>query len=131
MNTVCKLFCMKSASVICMVPRECFLKTDWSSTSWKSIKIEWALGRKLRSCKTIMKITYPTGACFFEINNINTRKRWKICSKLTLKTPRQHPWRRSCLFVVNVDQISHMVLVFLLLTLNKKIPAGVTYHRSI
>ena len=28
------------------------------------------------------------------------------------------PWRRSGVFIVNFEQISHFVLVFLLLTLN-------------
>ena len=42
----------------------------------------------------------------------------EICSKLSIKTPEQHPRRRSCVFIVNFEHISRLVLVFLLLTLN-------------
>ena len=38
------------------------------------------------------------------------------CSKLT--------WRRSGLFIVNFEHISHLVLVFLLLTLSGKCRLG-------
>ena len=40
------------------------------------------------------------------------------CSKLTIKTPERREWRRSRIFIVNFEHISHLVLVFLLLTLN-------------
>ena len=42
----------------------------------------------------------------------------EICAKLTMKTEEQH-WRRSDGFIVKFEQISHLILVFLLLTLNK------------
>ena len=57
----------------------------------------------------------PAGNYMFEVNNRNTRKRYEICSKL-IKNPEQHHWRRSGVFVVNFEHISHLVLVFLLLT---------------
>ena len=40
----------------------------------------------------------------------------EICSKLTIKIPERR--RRSGIFMVNFEHISHLVLVFLLLTLN-------------
>ena len=43
----------------------------------------------------------------------------KICSKLTIKIPEQPQWRRSGIFIVNFEHVSHLVLVFLLLTLNR------------
>ena len=43
----------------------------------------------------------------------------EICSKLTIKTPEQRQWRRSGAFIVNFEQISHIVLIFPLLTLNE------------
>ena len=55
---------------------------------------------------------YPAGICLLKLNNRNTRKSCEICSKLTIKTPE----RRQ--FIVNFEHISHLVLVFLLLTLN-------------
>ena len=35
-----------------------------------------------------------------------------ICSTLTIKTPEQRQWRRSGVFIVNSEYISHLVLVF-------------------
>ena len=49
------------------------------------------------------------------VNNRNIRKRCEICSKLTIKTP----WRRSGVFIVHFEHISHLVLVFPLLTLSR------------
>ena len=61
----------------------------------------------------------PAGNCMFKVNNRNTRTRCKICSKLTIKTPERRHWRRSAVFIVNVEHISHLVVVFLLLTLSR------------
>ena len=41
------------------------------------------------------------------------------CSKLTLKPPERRQWRRAGVFVFNFKQISHVVLVFPLLILNR------------
>ena len=46
------------------------------------------------------------------------------CSKLTIETLEQGVKRRSGVFIVNFEHISHLVLVFLLLTLNMQLPAG-------
>ena len=43
----------------------------------------------------------------------------EICSKLTIKTPERNRWRRFGVFFVNFENISHLVLMFLLLTLSK------------
>ena len=59
----------------------------------------------------------PAGIHLFKDNNRNTRIRCEICWKLT-KTPKQRHWRRSGVFIVNFEYISHLVLVFLLLTKN-------------
>ena len=50
------------------------------------------------------------------------------CSKLAIETLEQgvKHWCRSGVFIVNFDQISHLALVFLLLTLSRQIPAGLT-----
>ena len=53
-----------------------------------------------------------------KVNNRNTRKRCEACSKLTIKTLERHHWRRSGVFIVNFEHISHLALVSLLLTLN-------------
>ena len=61
----------------------------------------------------------------FKVNNRNTRARCEICSKLIIKIPERRQWRRSGIFIVNFEHISHLVLVFLLLTLNMKLPVEV------
>ena len=53
-----------------------------------------------------------------KVKNGNTRIMCEICSKLTIKTPERRNWRRSGIFIVNFEHISHIALVFLLLTLN-------------
>ena len=44
---------------------------------------------------------------------------YEICSKLTVKTTEQRQWRHFVVFIANFEKIYHIVLVFLLLTLNK------------
>ena len=51
----------------------------------------------------------------FNVNR-NTRTRCQICSNLTIKTPERRQWRCSGVFIVNFEHISHLVLVFQLLT---------------
>ena len=66
------------------------------------------------------KITFcPVNIYLFKINNRNIRKKCEICLKLTIKTPERLHWRRSCVFIVNFEHISHLFLVFLVLTLSK------------
>ena len=62
--------------------------------------------------------TIPTGNYMLKVSNRNTRTRCEICSEL-IKTPERQQWHRSGGFVVNSKHISHLVLVFLLLTLSK------------
>ena len=61
----------------------------------------------------------PAGNYMFKVNNRNTRARCEICSKLTIKIPERRYWRRSGVFIANFEHISHLVLVFLLLTLSR------------
>ena len=61
---------------------------------------------------------------FLKVNNRNTRTKCEICSKLTIKTPERRHWRPSGVLIVKFEHISHLVLVFLLLTLNMQLPAG-------
>ena len=63
-------------------------------------------------------IQYPAGIYLLKVNNRNTRTRCEICSKLTIKIAERRHWRRSGIFIVDFEHISHLVLVFLLLTLS-------------
>ena len=65
----------------------------------------------------------------FKVNNRNSRTTWEICSTLTIKTPERHQWCRSSVFVINLKHMSHLVLVILLLTLSRQLPARKMYTR--
>ena len=43
----------------------------------------------------------------------------KYVKKLTITTPKRRHWRRSGVIIVNFEHISHPILVFILLTLNR------------
>ena len=60
----------------------------------------------------------PACSYLFKVNNRNTKTRCEICSKLTIKTPERHHCHHSGIFIVKSEDISHIVLVFPLLTLN-------------
>ena len=62
-------------------------------------------------------LAYPTGIYLLNVNARNTRRRCEMCSKLTIRIPELRHWRRSGIFIVNFEHISHLVLVFLVLTL--------------
>ena len=62
---------------------------------------------------------YPTGNYMFTVNNRNAKTRCRICSKLTIKTPERRDWNRPGVFIVNSEHISHLALLFLLLTLSR------------
>ena len=49
----------------------------------------------------------------------SSRTRCEIRSKLTIKIPERRHWRRFGIFIVNCEPISHLVLLFLLLTLSR------------
>ena len=67
--------------------------------------------------ETCWNFSHASGHLFLQSYNRNTRTRCEIWSKLTLKTHFQ--WRRSGVFIVIFERISHLVLVFLLLTLSR------------
>ena len=81
------------------------------SNKQKEIRQEW-----LRRIKRV-----PVDIYMLKVSNNNTRTRCEICSELRIKTP-EHHWRRSGVFILNFEHISHLVLVFLLLTLNRQMP---------
>ena len=43
----------------------------------------------------------PAGIYLLKVKSRNTRTRCVICSKLTIKTPERHQWRRSGVFIVS------------------------------
>ena len=65
----------------------------------------------------IFKEFIPAGIYLLKVNNRNTRTRCEKCSKVKIKKPTY--WRRSSFFIVNFEHISHLALVFLLLSLSR------------
>ena len=58
----------------------------------------------------VFQIFYPVGIYLFKVNNRNTGTVWNMF-KINIKTPERSQWRRSGVFIVNFKQISHIVLV--------------------
>ena len=61
----------------------------------------------------------PAAIYMFKVINRNTPARCEICSELIIKTPIRRLWRRFSVVIVNFEYISHLVLVFQLLTLSR------------
>ena len=61
-------------------------------------------------------LIFPAGIYLLKVNDRNTRIKCEICSKLTIKILER---RRSSIFIVNFEHISHFILVFLSLTLSR------------
>ena len=66
--------------------------------------------------------TTQLGFYLFKVNNRNTknaRARCEMCLKIIVRTPEQRQWHQSGAFIVNFQHISHIQLVFPLVTLSK------------
>ena len=63
---------------------------------------------------------YQANIYLFKSNKRNTRKRCEICSKLPINIRERRPWHRSNIVIVNFEHISHLFLVFILLTWTSK-----------
>ena len=94
---------------------------------WKccSLKLHFILWQPLRDLASfpsniyLLKVNKITYIYLFWVNKRKNRKRCEICSKLIIKTPDQRHWHRSGVFIIRFEQISHLSLLFLLLTLNR------------
>ena len=89
-----------------------------------------ALTEKILAMKQEFQIFKPSRDFYLlKTNNRSTKRRCKICSQLTRKTSEQRHWHRPGVFV-SFEHISHFVLVFLLLTLNMKLPTENQFQPS-
>ena len=85
-----------------------------------NLKLQWFQPIKLNnSGVTSGSLNYPAYIYLLKFNNRNTRETCEICSKLTIKSPERCHWRRFGVFIVNFENISHLFLMFLLLTLSR------------
>ena len=62
---------------------------------------------------SVLCSTVPANIYLLKVNNKNIRKRWEICSKLTIRTPERCHWHCSGGFIINSEYISHLCLVFI------------------
>ena len=67
----------------------------------------------------VFNLIHPAGIYMFKVNNRNTKIRCEICLKLTIKTPERLYWCCCNVFIANFNHISHLVVVFLLITLSR------------
>ena len=93
-------------------------KPKASNVYIKNTKFAQSYGRRLDTQSFKLYRGIPAGNYLLKVNNRNTTTRYEICSKLTIKIPKRRHRRRSGIFIVNFEHISHLVLVFLLLTLS-------------
>ena len=63
-------------------------------------------------------LAYPVSIHLLGVNNRSFKIRCEIRLKLTIKTPERRQWGRSGVFIGNFEHISHLILMFSLLTLN-------------
>ena len=99
------------------INKKSFKKYDWKKNqdNQEFLKIYKTISYLLQ---VIGNGEIPVGIYLLRVNTRNTWARCEICSKLTITTPGRHQWRRSCDFIVNFEHVSHLLIVFLLLTLN-------------
>ena len=91
----------------------------WKMRTRKNSEI-WCTSRTVKSMfPNIIAVAILANIYLLKVNNINFRKRCEICSKLAIQTSERRHWRHSDVFSVNFEYISHLFLLFLLLTLNK------------
>ena len=118
------------------------LRSDWSSEATDQMpdpiqsrqyyhQHRYQCYRQQDSCSKLLdlgKISFhysdvlfvqKAGNYIFKVNNRKTRTRCEMCSKLTIKMAKKHYWRSSGVFIFNFENISHLVPVFLLLTLSR------------
>ena len=74
------------------------------------MSIKWKHGNGLKLNDT----HHPANIYLFKANDGTSRKRGEVYSKLTIKTAERRQWRRSGVFIVKIEHISHLFLVFVL-----------------
>ena len=61
---------------------------------------------------TFSKLIYPAVIYLLKVNKNNTIVICETYLKLTIKAPERRHWRRYRVFIVNLEQIFYIVLVF-------------------
>ena len=63
------------------------------------------------SIRLPLRIALPSRQLHNQFNNRNTRKRTKICSKVTIKAPERCQWPCYGVFIVNFEQVTAGLLL--------------------
>ena len=101
-----------------------FLLKITNFTVYRVSKLEFfPVAKLILIRRNVHNFVFATNIYLFKVNNISARKKFKLCSTLSLKITERH-WRRSIVFIVPFEDNSYLFLVFLLLTLNWKVFAG-------
>ena len=100
-------------------PFSLYLPENWFSLIFKPVTFFHFYCQKLNHSIKTMKIWFYDDAIkkATGVPLNSTSQPAFTCSKLTIETL-EHHWCRSGIFIINFEHISHLVLVFVLLTLN-------------
>ena len=83
----------------------------WMSKGFTGLKltinIPWTTKGAVFICHS------PVGIYFLKVKNRNTTTICEIFSKLTIKTPERRHWRRSVIFIVNIEHFTNCSSVFI------------------
>ena len=105
-----KFFINPESLMAFVVFDKCYFKTSY--LAW-SIKLS-TMGTTYYSVSNLLLWRKnPAKIHLLKVNNRNSRKRCKICWKLTIKTPELPHWRRPGIFIVKFEHILHIFLCFL------------------
>ena len=61
----------------------------------------------------MVKANFPADIYLLNVNNSNIKIMCEICSKLTMKTPERRQWRRSGVFIVNLNKFHVLFWCFI------------------
>ena len=110
-----------------------FSNCNVSQVKRYSRKPSWGF---LKTCRTDLQclnwftVVVQVGNYLFKVNNGNTRIVC-ICWKFTIKKPEKCQCHRSGVFIVNLEQTSHIGLVVPLLTSNEYTPTGIVDFENV
>ena len=79
---------------------------------------------------TLQEISQPAFTWSSQDYKLSTRINCEICSKLTIKKLERRQWIRSGVFIINLGNISHIILVFLQLTLSLSWRRPISYRNQ-
>ena len=79
----------------------------------KGYSLQWDFyGLKITNWIVLVLLTFPTDNYLIKFNSRNFRTMSEICSVFARKTPARHQCYHCSVFIVNFEQISYVVLMF-------------------